>query len=404
MRWWPLTVRGAGAVALAVAAFVLARLLRTPELVYVGALLVMILVVSLLTVRLARGSESVARTFTPDAPHAGDRLEVHLELTARRALPQSVGRWVDTVPAAFEGQSGGVLPAMPAAVGSDRSRARLSYPLRAERRGVHEIGPLRIVSIDPFGLVRRARTIRGTTTITVAPRVADLAALTDPPGEAAGSMHSTTNDLGQGTDNLVPRAYLPGDSMRRIHWRASARRDTLMVRQEEKETTPEASVVLDLAAARWPAAAATPGADPGFEAAVSAAASVTARLLQEGYRVRVIDAAGTELAAPLDGEDAGALERLTIGWATLSVRADADGAVSSTPSEATGPLVFLTGILTVADAAALTPLAHASTFPVLLCARPEPGALAEAAQAGWRPAAIDADPADAWRTAIEGAA
>ena len=56
--------------------------------------------------------------------------------------------------------------------------------------------------------------------------------------------------------------------MRRIHWRATAHRDELMVRQEEQESTPEATVVLDRGVLRWsPEALRAPGADAGFEAA-----------------------------------------------------------------------------------------------------------------------------------------
>ena len=101
--------------------------------------------------------------------------------------------------------------------------------------------------------------------MTVAPAVIDLPPLTNFAGEAGGTLHTTTNQLGQGADNLVARPYVPGDSMRRIHWRATAHRDELMVRQEEQESTPEASVVIDRGALRWsPEAMYAPGADPGL--------------------------------------------------------------------------------------------------------------------------------------------
>ena len=50
---------------------------------------------------------------------------------------------------------------------------------------------------------------------------------------------------------------------------ALAHRDVLMVRQEEQESTPEASVVIDRGAARWGAEAMfAPGTDPAFELGV----------------------------------------------------------------------------------------------------------------------------------------
>src|SRR5690606_1012528 len=110
--------------------------------------------------------------------------------------------------------------------------------------------------------------------------------------------------LGQGADNLIPRAYMSGDSMRRIHWRASAHRGDLMVRQEEQESTPEATVVFDRNVDRYGREALLrPGEDPAFEAAVSACASAVARLTDEGYVVTVIDVDGAALVERIDSED-----------------------------------------------------------------------------------------------------
>ncbi len=92
--------------------------------------------------------------------------------------------------------------------------------------------------------------------------------------------------------------------MRRIHWRATAHRDTLMVRQEEQESSPAATVVLDRAVSRWsPAATHAPGSDAAFETAVTACVSVVARLVHEGYTVDVVDSDGTLLTDPVDGGD-----------------------------------------------------------------------------------------------------
>ena len=40
-------------------------------------------------------------------------------------------------------------------------------------------------------------------------------------------------------------AYLPGDAMKRLHWKATAHRGQLMVRQEEQQINPRAGVFLD---------------------------------------------------------------------------------------------------------------------------------------------------------------
>ena len=93
----------------------------------------------------------------------------------------------------------------------------------------------------------------------------------------AGDGISADERSGQGADNLIPRPYAPGDSMRRIHWRASAHRGEFMVRDEEQESTPTATVLLDLTPLHWPADA-REGDDPGFESAVTACVSAAWRL------------------------------------------------------------------------------------------------------------------------------
>ncbi|WP_316309953.1 DUF58 domain-containing protein, partial [Clavibacter michiganensis] len=114
-------------------------------------------------------------------------------------------------------------------------------------------------------------------------------------GAAGGAAQTRSTRLGQGADNLIPRAYLPGDSRRRIHWRATAHRGSLMVRQEEEEASPDAVVVLDRAASRWARPSDSP--DPAFETAVSLCASAALRFVQDGYSVDVFDSAGSLLGA-----------------------------------------------------------------------------------------------------------
>nr|BFF12436.1 hypothetical protein GCM10025699_37390 [Microbacterium flavescens] len=281
----------------------------------------------------------------------------------------------------------------------------LSYTVTGVRRGIHSIGPLSVRSTDPFGLARRRTLFGERTPVTVAPALVDLPPLTDFAGETGGTLHTTTNQLGQGADNLVARPYLPGDSMRRIHWRATAHRDELMVRQEEQESTPEASVVLDRGVLRWAAEAMqAPGADPGFEAAVSACVSAVARLVHDGYAVEVLDSDGTILAERIDGGDMVEVEALLSHFAKLTARRD-DSLARLTRLFAgvmTGPVILIVGRFDPSDAEAIAPVAHHSTLPMVLAVGPVGDALDRAADHGWRVAAIDPDGdlAVAWGNAV----
>jgi len=401
MRSWPLTLRGTGAVALGVLCFLLAHEFNIPELLYVCVLLMAAVAVSLGTLYLARRGESVTRVFSPDVATVGQEATVQVRVQIRSPLPVAQGAWREARGDAIAGETSGRFPATASGMSASGHAIELEYRITALRRGIRTVGPLTVSSTDPFGFARRHSTIGEASSLTVAPQAVELGMLTDLPGEAGGSMHSTTNQLGQGADNLIPRHYVPGDSMRRIHWRASAHRDELMVRQEEQETTPEAVVVLDLGLQHWtPEAMQAPGEDPGFETAVTACVSVAARLVHEGYRVTVIDVDGGEIVEPVDGGDNAGIDRMLTAFSTVTARriSQPEHLTRLFMGVQTGPLVLITGRLDDGDVDVLAPLPHHSAMPVLLAVAPQHDALARAEATGWRTAAVppDSDLAAAW--------
>ena len=414
-RVWPLTVRGTGALVLAIACFIVANEAGIVELMYFGILMLAVVAASVASLYVGRRTDAVTRSLAPEIASVGRDARVSVRVEVRTALPTAPGTWRDTLPKGLRGKAEGAFPALGSGLrGGERGGVRsidLTYSFTGARRGVHSIGPLTVRTSDPFGLARRTVVFSQRTPVTVAPAVIDLPPLIDYAGATGGMLHTTTDQPGQGADNLVARPYASGDSMRRIHWRATAHRDELMVRQEEQESTPEATVVLDRAGLRWsPDALQTPGVDPGFEAGITACVSAVARLVRDGYAVEVIDSEGNMLhggdglSERIDGGDLAEVERMLVRFATVTARRD-----DALPrlsrlfaGVSTGPLVLIVGRLDPADAAAVGPVSHHSTLPLLLCAAPVGDALAIAADHGWHVAAIDAD-ADlglAWANAI----
>ncbi|MDN3497555.1 DUF58 domain-containing protein [Planococcus sp. APC 4015] len=397
-RIWPWTFRGTGALVLAVACFVLASELGVAVLQYFGMLLVAVLIASVASLYLTRRSESVVRSLHPDVSTVGRETLVDVQVGVRTAVPTPAGSWHETLPKGLRGRAEGRFPALGSGllggVGGGSRTVDLSYTVTGMRRGIHSIGPLSVRSTDPFGLARRVTAFGQRTPVTVAPAIIDLAPLADFSGEAGGTLHTSTDQPGQGADNLVARPYAPGDSMRRIHWRASAHRDELMVRQEEQESTPEASVVLDLSALRWSVEAlSAPGVDPGFETAVSVCVSVVARLVHDGYAVEVVDTDGTIIAERIEGGDTTEVEHLLVHVATLTARRDDHLPRLSRlfAGVMTGPVVVIVGRFDPGDADAIASVAHHSTLPLLFAIAPFGDALDRAADAGWRAGAVDPD-------------
>lgn len=401
-RGWPLTLRGTGALVLAIASFILAGELGIVELMYIGCLLVALLVAGFVVLHVGRRVGQAERTLRPDIVPVGSSTRVRARVTMRSVSPFGTIRWSDGLPDALEGEARGDASGFATRSAGIDQPLDLTYTASAVRRGVWNIGPLTLRTTDPFGLVRRTHTPAGDTRIVAVPATIPLPHVAISAGEAGGALHASTDQLGQGADNLIARPYAPGDSMRRIHWRATAHRDTLMVRQEEQESTPAATVLLDLGAPRWDASARhDTGVDPAFEAALSTCVSIVLRFARDGYQVVVSDTDGTPLCEPLPGIDAPEdVEQMLLRFASLVTRRDdtLPGLAQRYAGAEAGPLVLITGILRLQDADVLAPLAHHSSLPMLLAATPSADALERATQAGWRTAAIgpDVDLPDVW--------
>jgi hypothetical protein len=124
-------------------------------------------------------------------------------------------------------------------------------------------------------------------------------------------------------DEVIPRDYRPGDPLRRVQWRATARLDRLMVRQEEQRSNPESALLLDTVAPK----SAAPGS---FDRAVELAASVAAHLLELGYLVDVHETGEPQLAGSyeLPGGDTLLLHQLASLGQTRELDGDYVGKLS----------------------------------------------------------------------------
>lgn len=380
-----LTGRGAAALLVGVLFVIAANLLAAPILLYVAMLLFLLVVFAVLVVHVPRRSGPVTRRISTDLLTVGEVSQVAVRFDMR-ALRIPHGIWRDRLPPAVSGDATGEFP-------TDNGTS-IRYAITGVRRGVWAVGPLSLHTIDPFGFAQRVQEFGDTRTVTVVPEVVPLAPLSSNFGAAGGIAHTASTRLGQGSDNLSPRRYVSGDSMRRIHWRATAHRGDLMVRQEEEESSPDALVVLDRTAGRW--AHQREGADPAFEAAVSACASVALHLVQEGYSVDVLDSAGAVLGRLRGNEDD--RDGLLVALALARPQGQGRDIITLFDGTPPGPLVLITGHLDEEDAATLRHGGAAA--PIILATDLAPGAADAAARLGWSAAPLVEDVAAAWEDAI----
>ncbi len=127
-------------------------------------------------------------------------------------------------------------------------RRRFSWKAQTllTRRGVYNVGPVRVSSSDPFGLFRRTKEYGGKGQIIVYPPFIDLPHFTVPPASLPGEgrFRKRTHYVTPNASGV--REYAWGDSYNRIHWRSTARTGKLMVKTFELDPASDIWIVLDL--------------------------------------------------------------------------------------------------------------------------------------------------------------
>jgi uncharacterized protein (DUF58 family) len=185
------------------------------------------------------------------------------------------------------------------------------------RRGRYHLGPVELRSGDPLGIFASRLEFGETVEVIVYPAVVELREAGIPEGVLSGG-----SALERRTPHVTPnvagiRDYTPSDGFNRISWSATARLARLMVKEFDQDPTADVWIVLDLHdvphrlatrpvnwtpddRGQWPAEA---WLDSTEEYAVTVAASLAGRFLEEGRNVGMI-ASGAHLETiPADRSD-----------------------------------------------------------------------------------------------------
>jgi uncharacterized protein (DUF58 family) len=153
------------------------------------------------------------------------------------------GRWALGAEVDLEGAG-----TLHAAVGEASGEIRLSLTVPPLPRGVHRVRHARVVSSWPLGLWKARRAMPSPAEVVVYPAPLALATSRGGGGGGVGELYDL---LGAAQGFLQPsdlREYRPGDELRLVHWKASARRGSLVIKEWEGGTGSGHEVVLDLRA------------------------------------------------------------------------------------------------------------------------------------------------------------
>ena len=115
-----------------------------------------------------------------------------------------------------------------------------------KRRGLYTLGPTQLRSGDPLGIYTITMKDQHASTILITPPVLPLARLKVPSGGWSGDERHRSGYMARNISDAGLRNYVAGDSLKHIHWRASAHFDNLIVRQLEAATSRDWWIFVDL--------------------------------------------------------------------------------------------------------------------------------------------------------------
>ena len=294
--------------------------------------LIVLLVAAWLWTKLSLQSVSVVRRIEADRAQVGEALR---ETLAVRNAGRLRKVWVELLDrSTLPGHDPGRVVSVPG-----RSAVEWATRTVCGRRGRFHLGPIELRSGDPLGVFTSRADFMDSPEIIVYPAVVDLREAGIPEGALSGG-----SALERRTPHVTPnvagvRDYSPGDAFNRISWSATARLGQLMVKEFDQDPTADVWIVLDLHhephrpasrpvnwtpddRGRWPAEA---WLDSTEEYAVTVAASLARRFVQEGRNVGLI-ASGAHLETiPADRSDR---QLVKILESLAVVRADGSASLS----------------------------------------------------------------------------
>jgi uncharacterized protein (DUF58 family) len=234
--------------------FVLSLVTRSPLLFLIGVIVVFIAFTSWLWGRYCLAGISYARRFETLRLFLGEETEFWIELINAKLLPLPWLKVEDDFPQDLPiVRSDTRLSTRPRRrlltnVYSLRwyEKVRRRYRLRGERRGVYQIGPAQIASGDLFGFRRRHLLVPELQTVLVYPKIVPVKQLGLSVARPLGDFGSERRILDDPLQVAGARDYQPGDSVRYVHWKATAHRTTMQTKMFDPSAAPHWMIGLNV--------------------------------------------------------------------------------------------------------------------------------------------------------------
>jgi uncharacterized protein (DUF58 family) len=219
----------------------------------------------------------------------GEEVVYEIEVTNRKALPLPWIRIEDELPEKVT-----LLKGKAEVTVEDRviltnifpinmyHRVKRRFPMHCAQRGAFLFGPTYISSGDLFGFFRRQTKIDKVDYLLVYPRLVPLEKLGIPSRQLFGDIRMKRHLFQDPVLTAGVRDYVSGDSLKRIHWKSSARLGKLQTKVYEPTTTIDISLFLDVRTLREPFWGSVYQLQ---ELGIITAASISQHALKDGFRI-----------------------------------------------------------------------------------------------------------------------
>lgn len=239
---------------------------RQVLLFFAGAVLLLALAVSWLWGRYCLDGLEYHRSFSRPAVPFGEELTLTVRVVNRKPLPLSWLEIADELPKTVTLVRGELLPSWKAGRVMLRNllalrwyqRVTRHYRLRCPTRGEQVFGPVELRSGDLFGLAHRRMELPERQRVLVYPKVVAVEVLGLPSRFPLGDERNPNRLFTDPPRVAGIRPYVEGDSIRQVHWKATARLGTPQVKTFDPSATLRTILFLNLDTSPTPWAGAHP--------------------------------------------------------------------------------------------------------------------------------------------------
>ena len=266
-----LTARGRCVLGLGLGVYIAAWAFGSKPLYPVATGFLLVAAVAWMWVRLANRPFQVRRGWGDNEHVEGDDVPVVVELDASASVLPAAATLIERVGRLGEQRHG---------LRRNGRRLSLRYVLERLPRGRYAFEDVRVEIADPFGLESVSVPLPAPGALLVYPRLVRLERLFSESGAHAHDGRRLLLRRHSGFELHGVREYEQGESLRRVHWRSTARRGQLMVKELEDAPRDEIAVLLD--------ADASAVVGESFDMQVRAAGSILESYVRRGRRAVLV--------------------------------------------------------------------------------------------------------------------